>query len=477
MPTACPRDYTELRALLLRPQISCVEVVQDCLSRLQQGGLNAFIAFRAEEALRQARLVDERVAQGKAGALAGLVLGVKDNIHVRGWPTTCRSAHLRAFRAPFSATAVSRLVRRGAIILGKTNMDEFGMGSSGESSHFGPTLNPHDLGRVPGGSSSGSAAAVAAGEVWAALGSDTGGSIRQAASFCGVIGLKPTYGRVSRYGLVAFGSSLDQIGPLTRSVADCALVLQAIAGYDHRDATSARLPSSDWLAALTKGVKGLHLGRPVEFFPPPLDREVAGAVEHMLEALSAQGATVADISLPHTRYAVATYYVTCTAEASSNLARFDGLRFGQRVTGKDLEETYALTRSAGFGTEVKRRIMLGCFVLSAGHYQAYYEKAQRVRSLLAKDFAQAFQEVDCLVTPTAPTTAFRLGERTQDPLMMYLSDVFTVSASLCGLPAISVPCGKDAHGLPIGLQVIGRAFDEATVLRVARAVEMVTEQP
>ncbi|MDZ7271379.1 MAG: Asp-tRNA(Asn)/Glu-tRNA(Gln) amidotransferase subunit GatA [candidate division KSB1 bacterium] len=476
MPTSWPRDYTELRPLLLRGEVSCVQVVEDCLSRIGQSRLNAFITVFGEQALRRARVVDRHLAKGKAGALAGLAVGIKDNIHVRGWPTTCGSRHLRVFVAPFSATVVSRLLRSGAIVVGKTNMDEFGMGSSGESSYHGPTRNPHDLGRVPGGSSSGSAAAVAGGEVWAALGSDTGGSVRQPASFCGLVGLKPTYGRVSRYGLVAFGSSLDQIGPLTRSVNDCALLLEVIAGHDRRDATSARVPPGSWLDELHKGVRGLRIGRPAEYFRPPLDSEVAAAVDRMLNELCAQGASVVEMSLPHTRYAVAAYYVTCTAEACSNLSRFDGLRFGERVAGVGLEETYAMSRSAGFGPEVQRRIMLGSFVLSAGHYKAYYGKAQRVRSLLREEFAQAFRKVDCVVTPTSPTTAFGLGERTQDPLTMYMSDVYTVSPSLCGLPAISVPCGKDRNGLPIGLQVIGRYFDEATLLRVARAVELTAGQ-
>jgi aspartyl-tRNA(Asn)/glutamyl-tRNA(Gln) amidotransferase subunit A len=453
-----------------------VEVVGACLQRIAQSPLNAFVSVCPERALRQACAVDERIARHRAGMLAGLAIGVKDNINVRGWKTTCASRHLADYVAPFHATAVRRLLRQDAIVLGKTNMDEFAMGSSGESSHFGPTRNPHCLERVPGGSSSGSAAAVAAREVWAALGSDTGGSVRQPASFCGVVGLKPTYGRVSRYGLVAFGSSLDQIGPLTLSVQDCALVLQVIAGHDPHEATSSRLPVLDWQRELDRGISGLRLGRPAEYFQPPASAEVRDAVDATLAQLVGAGAGVEEISLPHTDYAVATYYVTCTAEASSNLARFDGMRYGARSAANDLDETYVATRTLGFGPEVKRRILLGCFVLSAGHYQAYYDKAQRVRTLIAQDFARAFEKVDCLVTPTAPTTAFRMGKRTVNPLTMYLSDVYTVSASLCGLPAISVPCGRDANGLPIGLQVIGKPFDEGTVLRVARAVEIARGQ-
>jgi aspartyl-tRNA(Asn)/glutamyl-tRNA(Gln) amidotransferase subunit A len=426
----------------------------------------------ATQALKRARAVDARLSRNEAGALAGLVLGVKDNINVRGWRTTCASGYLRDYVAPFHATVVARLLRQDAILLGKTNMDEFAMGSSGETSFFGPTRNPHCLELVPGGSSSGSAAAVAGQEVLAALGSDTGGSVRQPASFCGAVGLRPTYGRVSRYGLVAFASSLDQIGPITRSVQDCALLLQVLAGYDPHDATSRKVPVPDFPRDLDRGLKGIRLGRPREYFQPPLQRQVEEAVNRALAQLVKQGATERELSLPHTRYAVAAYYVTCTAEASSNLARFDGMRFGQRVSCQDLEGTYAASRSYGFGPEVTRRVLLGCYVLSAGHYQAFYEKAQRVRTLLAQEFARAFETVDCLVTPTAPTTAFRLGERSRDPLSMYLSDVYTVSASLCGLPAISVPCGKDEHGLPIGLQIIGRPFAESTVLRVARAVEI-----
>lgn len=469
-------DYSGLRHLLLRRQLSCHEVVLGYLRRVGQSPLNAFVSVAPKLALRRARSQDARIARGEAGALAGLVLGVKDNINIRGWKTTCASQHLRDYVAPFHASVVWRLLRQGAIILGKTNMDEFAMGSSGESSFFCPTRNPHCLERVPGGSSSGSAAAVAGHEVIAALGSDTGGSVRQPASFCGVVGLRPTYGRVSRYGLVAFASSLDQIGPLTRSVADCALLLRAIAGQDPRDATTRRVPVPDFCQELNLGIKGVRLGRPREYFRPPLEAEVGCTVDRTLVQLEAQGAVVQELSLPLTRYAVAAYYVTCTAEASSNLARFDGMRFGERIQCQDLEGTYTASRSRGFGQEVRRRLLLGCFVLSAGYYQAYYEKAQRVRALLAQDFARAFQTVDCIVTPTAPTPAFPLQERTRDPLTMYLSDVYTVPASLCGLPAVSVPCGKNKQGLPIGLQVIGKPFAESMVLRVARAVEIVLGQ-
>ncbi len=405
--------------------------------------------------------------------LSGMPLAVKDNICTDGVPTTCSSRMLQNFVPPYDATVINRLRAQDYVLLGKTNLDEFAMGSSTENSAFGPSRNPWNLQCVPGGSSGGSAAAVAAEECVAALGSDTGGSIRQPAAFCGVVGLKPTYGRVSRYGLVAFASSLDQIGPITKNVSDAAFLLGAIAGHDPLDSTSIDRPVPDYLKALQKrDLKRLRVGVPVEFFAEGLDPEVDRAVRSAIEELSHLGAEVKEIRLPRTDAAVAVYYVVATAEASSNLARFDGVKFGFRAKEtKDLLDLYIKTRQEGFGPEVKRRIMLGTYVLSAGYYDAYYGKAQAVRTLVCQDFEAAFKEVDVIVTPTAPTPAFKLGEKSEDPLQMYLSDIFTISVNLAGLPAISLPCGFSRAGLPIGLQLIGRAFEEETVLRAAHAYE------
>ncbi|MFI5106166.1 MAG: Asp-tRNA(Asn)/Glu-tRNA(Gln) amidotransferase subunit GatA, partial [Terriglobales bacterium] len=396
----------------------------------------------------------------------------KDVMVTRCVRTTAGSKILENFIPPYDCTAVTRLEAAGAVILGKMNCDEFAMGSSNENSAYGPVRNPRDKTRVPGGSSGGSAAAVAAGMAVATLGSDTGGSIRQPASFCGVVGLMPTYGRVSRYGLIAFASSLDHIGPLTHTVQDAAILLRVIAGHDPMDSTSANIPVPDYEQALAQPVKGLKLGVPKEYFAEGLDAEVRTAIEAAIQKLQAAGAQIVPISLPHTAYATSTYYVIATAEASANLARFDGVRYGYRSPkARTLSEMYRLSRDEGFGAEVKRRIMLGTYALSSGYYDAYYLKAQKVRTLLAQDFHDAFQEVDAIVTPTAPTAAFKLGEKTDDPLAMYLADIYTVTADLAGIPGISVPCGQTKSGLPIGLQILGKHFDEGTVLRVAQAVE------
>jgi aspartyl-tRNA(Asn)/glutamyl-tRNA(Gln) amidotransferase subunit A len=390
---------------------------------------------------------------------------------MKGERTTCGSKILENFVSLYDATAVARLQAEDAVIIGKTNMDEFAMGSSTENSAYGPVLNPVDESRVPGGSSGGSCVSVAAGMAHAALGTDTGGSIRQPASFCGIVGLKPTYGRVSRYGLVALASSFDQIGPFAGTVADAAAVLQVIAGHDELDSTSARVPVPDYNAALTKEIRGMHIGLPQEALGTGLDPEVRQAVEQTLDRLRGAGAVVEEITLPHSEYTISTYYILMTAEASSNLARFDGARYGERAPGvRDLAEMYTNSRTAGFGAETKRRIMLGTYVLSAGYYDAYYRKAQKVRRLIQDDFFRAFTKVDCILLPTSPTTAFRFGEKADDPLQMYLSDVYTVSANLAGVPAISVPCGVDGKGLPIGVQFVGKQFDEPTILKVADAL-------
>ncbi len=438
----------------------------------ERKSLNAFLSVFAEKALEQARAVDRKLAAGVAGPLAGMVISVKDNIAIKGERVTCGSKILEQFVAPYTATCIQRLIDADAVIIGKTNLDEFAMGSSTENSAFGRVKLPQDESRVPGGSSGGSAVAVAAGMSTTALGTDTGGSIRQPAAFTGVVGLKPTYGRVSRYGLVAFASSFDQIGPFALCVKDAAQVLNVIAGHDEHDSTSADVPVPNYVAELGKDVKGLKVGMPKEYFGDALDNEIRNAIERKLDLLRSHGATVEEVSLPHTEYTIATYYILATAEASSNLARYDGARYGYRAAGvRDLAEMYTRSRSEGFGAEVKRRIMLGTYVLSAGYYEAYYRKGQKVRRLIQQDFFNAFKKVDCLITPTSPTTAFKAGEKVDDPLQMYLSDIYTTSANLAGIPGISIPCGKDKLGLPIGLQILGKQFDEATVLRVADFLE------
>ena len=435
--------------------------------------IHAYLSTNRERALEQASRIDDLAAKGEPlPVLAGVPVGIKDVLTIEGLPATAGSKILEGWRASYTATAVQKLEAAGAVVLGKLNCDEFAMGSSNENSAYGPVHNPHALDRVPGGSSGGSAAAVAAGMAVATLGTDTGGSIRQPASFCGVVGILPTYGRVSRYGLIAFASSLDRVGPFTASVRDAATVLGVIAGHDPQDATSSPLPVPDYTADLDKGVAGLKLGIPSEYFAEGLDPEVRAAVERSIDQLRSAGATVKPISLPHSRYAIPTYYVIATAEASANLARFDGVRYGFRAKDANtLSSMYRRSRDLGFGAEVKRRIMLGTYALSAGYYDAYYKKAQQVRRLLTEDFLKAFAEVDAILTPTAPTPAFKLGEKVDDPVSMYLADIYTVTASLAGICGLSVPCGKSSEGLPIGLQILGKHFDEAMTLRVAQTVE------
>jgi aspartyl-tRNA(Asn)/glutamyl-tRNA(Gln) amidotransferase subunit A len=468
----------EAHQRLVARTISARELLESVEGRIAavEGEIHAYLTLCREDARAQADAADRRLRSGEGVTpLTGIPIALKDNLCTTGVKTTCASRILEGFVPPYDATVVARLRAQGTVFLGKTNMDEFAMGSSTENSAFGGTKNPWDRARIPGGSSGGSAAAVAAQECVAALGSDTGGSIRQPAACCGVVGLKPTYGRVSRYGLVAFASSLDQIGPLTKDVTDCALMMNAIAGHDPSDSTSAKIASPDFAAGLDRGVRGLRIGVPKEYFIAGMDRSVEDAVKAAIAALEGQGAIPVEVSLPHAEYATAVYYVLATAEASSNLARYDGVRYGHRAKAPvDLIDLYARSRAEGFGPEVKRRIMLGTYALSSGYYDAYYAKAQRVRTLVAQDFARAFERVDAIATPTAPTPAFRLGEKTQDPLQMYLSDIFTISVNLAGVPALSLPCGLSPEGLPIGFQLIGKTFDEATILRTAFAYERAT---
>ncbi len=471
----------ELSALLADGQARATELVDASLARAEalQGRLNAFVHLRPEGARAEAREADLRLRGGNPRSpLDGIPVAVKDNMVIAGEPTTCASRILAGYVSPFTATAVERLRAAGAIVIGSTNMDEFAMGSSTEHSVRGPARNPWDPERTTGGSSGGSAAAVCAGIVPAALGSDTGGSIRQPAALCGVVGIKPTYGRVSRWGLVAFASSLDQIGVLARSTSDAAQVLEAIAGHDPRDSTSIPEPPPAFSGALSGDVSGLVIGLPREYFAPKgAEPEVLERIGEAVATLERAGAKTREVSLPHTPYAIATYYLIATAEASSNLARFDGARYGHRAANASaLGEMYRATRSEGFGAEVKRRILLGTYVLSAGYYDAYYRKAQQVRTLLRRDFEEAFRACDVIATPTAPEAAFPIGARTADPLRMYLSDVYTVSANLAGLPGISVPCGL-AGGLPVGLQLLARPLDEALLLRVADAYERAAAPP
>jgi aspartyl-tRNA(Asn)/glutamyl-tRNA(Gln) amidotransferase subunit A len=450
-------------------------LVESCYAKIQKddGQIGAFLTLTKERALEQADQIDRMAAEGKPlPPLAGVPVGIKDVLCTRGVRTTAGSKILGNFIPPYDATAVARLEAAGAVVLGKLNCDEFAMGSSNENSAYHPVRNPRDLSRVPGGSSGGAAAAVAANMAVATLGSDTGGSIRQPASFCGVVGLMPTYGRVSRYGLIAFASSLDHVGPLTRTVKDAATVLNVIAGRDPMDATSAEVPVPDYVAELEKPVKGLKIGVAREYFGEGLDAEVRQAVEAAIEKLAGLACEVVKVSLPHTEYAIPTYYIVATAEASANLARFDGVRYGYRAkNARTLSDMYRRSRDEGFGAEVKRRIMLGTYALSAGYYDAYYRKAQQVRALLTQDFDEAFKKVDAIVTPTSPTAAFRLGEKVNDPLAMYLADIYTVTADLAGVPGISVPCGETREKLPVGLQILGRHFDEGAILRIAYAYE------
>jgi aspartyl-tRNA(Asn)/glutamyl-tRNA(Gln) amidotransferase subunit A len=464
-----------VRTAIAKRETTAMSLAEACYARIQKQDpeIGAFLTLSKDRALEAADRVDRMAAEGKTlPPLAGIPVGIKDVMVTRGLRTTAGSKILEDYVPPYDCTAVARMEAAGAVVLGKLNCDEFAMGSSNENSGFHPVHNPRDLSRVPGGSSGGSAAAVAAGMAMATLGSDTGGSIRQPAAFCGVVGVMPTYGRVSRYGLIAFASSLDHIGPLTNTVKDAAIVLRAIAGHDPMDSTSADLPVPDYPAELEKPVHGVKIGVPKEYFGEGLDLEVRQAVEVAIQTLARLGCEIVPISLPHSAYAIPTYYIVATAEASSNLARFDGVRYGHRAgNARTLSDMYRRTREQGFGAEVKRRIMLGTYVLSAGYYDAYYLKAQKVRSLLTRDFEGAFRQVDAIVTPTTPTAAFKLGEKTSDPLAMYLADVYTVTADLAGIPGISVPCGQTRDGLPIGLQILARHFDEVTMLRLAHAYE------
>ncbi len=469
-------NSTEPKTSRLR-NASTSEIVDNYLTAIDEGkSLNAFISIFGREAKSKAQKLDRKISVKTAPKLGGKVIAVKDNINIAGHKTTCASKILSDFISPYDATVIQKLKLCDAIFIGKTNMDEFAMGSSNETSYFGPVKNPHDVSRVPGGSSGGSAAAVAAGMTWAALGSDTGGSVRQPASFCGVVGLKPTYGRVSRYGLVAFASSLDQIGPIAKNVSDCAVLLKIIAGHDPSDATSANIPVTDYSQHLGRPIAAMKIGIPIEYFGEGTAPHVKKSVEHCISILKNQGVEVIEISLPRTEYAIATYYIIATAEASSNLARYDGVRFGHRSqTSTSLEETYIKSRREGFGEEVKRRIMLGTFVLSTGYYDAYYRRAQQFRTLIRQDFESAFQQCDCILTPTSPTTAFHFGEKIKDPLTMYLSDIFTVSANLAGIPAISIPCGFDENGLPIGAQLMAAHFRESLLFQIGHALEQQLE--
>ena len=470
-----PESIAVLREGITSGSISAVQLAEEYYARIAAHNplLNVYLSLTREQALEEAARVDAAASRGEAlGPLAGIPVGIKDVLTMRGAPATAGSAILKDYLPPYDATVVTRLKAAGAVLLGKINCDEFAMGSSNENSAYGPVRNPVDTSRVPGGSSGGSAAAVAANLAVAALGSDTGGSIRQPASFCGVVGVLPTYGRVSRYGLIAFASSLDRVGPFAANVRDAATVLHAIAGQDINDATSSSRPVEDYAAESSKDVKGLRIGVPEEYFSEGLDPEVRAAVESGIDALRSAGCTIHTISLKHTKYAIPAYYLVATAEASANLARFDGVRYGYRsAKATNLASMYKLSREEGFGPEVKRRILLGTYALSAGYYDAYYKKAQQLRRILAEEFLSAFHEVDAIVTPTAPTAAFKLGEKTDDPLAMYLADIYTVTASLAGICGVTVPCGATSTGLPVGMQVLATHFGESTAFRVANAVE------
>jgi len=472
-------NLSDVVKLLHEKKVSSVELVQASLDAIErEKDLNAFVSLNPEQALQAARVFDNQRSQGQLSnsLLGGVPVGLKDIFLVKGVKTTCCSKILSNFVAPYTATSAQKLFDAGGISVGQLNMDEFAMGSSNENSCYGPAKNPWDKARTPGGSSGGSAAAVAAGLVYGTLGTDTGGSIREPGSFCGLVSMKPSYGRVSRYGVIAFASSLDQVGAFGRSVQDCALMMQAICGHDNYDSTSVDTPVPNFSSHLEEGVKGLKIGIPREYFIDGLSSDVEKAIQEVIRTYERQGAQIVPVSLPHTDYAIAAYYVIATAEASSNLARYDGVRYGfSRSREKGLVPMYEDTREAGFGPEVKRRIILGTYVLSAGYYDAYYVKAQKVRTLLCQDFKHAFSQCDVILTPTTPMTAFKIGEKIKDPIQMYLTDVFTVSCNLAGIPGLSVPCGFDSQQLPIGMQLLGRAFDEATLLRVARAYERDTQ--
>ncbi len=468
----------ELKNALRQKQVSSEEITRSVLERVAQveDKVQGYITLLEEEAIRQAKAVDNKIAAGeKLSDIAGIPMVLKDNICTEDILTTCASKMLYNFKPPYNATVAAKLAKQDAVLLGKANMDEFAMGSSTENSYFKKTKNPYDITLVPGGSSGGSAAVVAADEAVYALGSDTGGSIRQPAAFCGVVGMKPTYGAVSRYGLVAFASSLDQIGPFTKDVADCALVLNAICGYDKMDSTSANIVYPDYTKALTDNIKGLKIGVPKEYIGEGISESVKNAVLKSLETFKSLGAEYEEFSLPLNDYALSAYYLISSAEASSNLARYDGVKYGYKAEKfNDLLDLYMQTRSEGFGTEVKRRIMLGTYALSSGYYDAYYKKAQQVRTLIKQSFDKAFEKYDVIITPTTPTTAFKLDEKSSDPLEMYLADICTVSVNIAGLPALVMPCGLDDGGLPIGLQIIGKGFDEQMILRTAYSFEQHT---
>lgn len=469
----------ELHEKLKKKETTSLELTEAFLKRIDavDGKIKAYITVTKEDAIKQAKEADKRISSGKdITPLTGVPISVKDIFCTKGILTTCASKILNNFIPPYDATVIKKLKETGAVILGKNNMDEFAMGSSTENSAFFVTKNPWDTERVPGGSSGGSAASVSAGECAGSIGTDTGGSIRQPASCCGIVGLKPTYGRISRYGMIAFASSLDQAGPLTKDIKDCAIMLNAMAGYDPQDSTSIDAPVPDYTKVLTKDVKGLKIGIPKEYFIKGLDSDVEKAVKEAIEVLKKQGASVVDVNLPHTDYAIAVYYLVATAEASSNLARYDGVKYGSRAKdSKNLMDMYCKTRDEGFGSEVKRRIMLGAYSLSAGYYDAYYKKASQVRTLIKRDFEEAFKKCDVILTPTTPTPAFKIGEKTADPLTMYLSDIFTISCNLAGIPGLSLPCGFTKDNLPIGLQILGKPLDEETVLKTAYAYEQATD--
>jgi aspartyl-tRNA(Asn)/glutamyl-tRNA(Gln) amidotransferase subunit A len=468
-----------LHDLLAKRDVTAREATEAFYRRIKavDPRIKAYLLLTEEQAYQQADQVDRKISRGETiGDLAGIPLGLKDILCTRGVRTTCGSKILENYVPFYDGTVVQRLRERGAVFLGKLNMDEFAMGSSTENSGFQITRNPWDLNRIPGGSSGGSAAAVAGHECAAALGTDTGGSIRQPAACCGIVGLKPTYGRVSRYGLVAFASSLDQIGPMTKDVEDCAIMMNAISGYDPNDSTSVSVDVPDYRASLVKDARGIRIGIPREYFVEGMDPDVEARVREAMDLFKSCGAKIQEISLPHTQYAVAVYYIICTAEASSNLARYDGVKYGLRSKGfRDLMEMYTQTRAEGFGKEVKRRIILGTYVLSAGYYDAYYRKASQVRTLMRTDFEEAFRNVDVIVTPTAPTPAFRIGEKVEDPLQMYLSDILTIPVNLAGIPAIALPCGFSREGLPIGIQIVGKHFEEGKLIQVAYTFEQNTD--
>lgn len=471
----CDHSASELARMLRKGEVSSREITESVFKRIdeKEDAVHAFIRVTPEIALKQADLADRRFREKKrVSLLNGIPIAIKDNMCTQGIPTTCGSKILEKYIPPYDATAVAKVLQTGAVLIGKTNMDEFAMGSSCENSAFGPTHNPVNLERVAGGSSGGSAAAIASGETVLALGSDTGGSIRLPAAYCGIAGIKPTYGRVSRYGLISYASSLDQIGALGRTIEDCGLLLNVICGHDKMDTTSADIQRPDFLRSLRQGVEGIKIGLPEEYFIEGLDPHIKDQVMQAVALLNKKGAEIIDISLPHARYAISSYYLIATAEASSNLARYDGVKYGFRSSEEisDLVNMYQETRSEGLGTEVKRRIMLGTYVLSAGYYDAYYLKAQEARALIKQDFDEAFKRVDCMITPVSPCLPFRLGEKMADPLQMYLVDIYTVSLNLSGLPGMSVNCGM-VDGLPVGLQIIGRPFDEEMVLRVGYACE------